>query len=386
MLFLAETLFWILVFIPFHSYFLYPLYIKIIACSKKQTYTEQNNPGVSIIIAAYNEEKVIRSRIENLELIANQSDNIEVFIGSDNSDDNTNAILLEAEKKFRWLKVYCFNERRGKAAILNDLVKHARNEILIFSDANTLFEKDAVNLLLQHFGDPLVGGVSGRLVLKEPKKGFNKSIEEKRYWEYETFIKKNEGKCGILIGANGGIFGVRKNVFSELPLKDAVTDDLYISLSVLQNGFRFNYENDAVAYEDVAKEIIHEYRRKIRFAATNFQTLKYFKSLLFNRNFLLSYAFWSHKITRWFLPHIYPLILILNLVLLEYGEAYRVLLLLQAMFLVLAFAGYLVSRLKLRVGLITLPYFFLLTNFALFTGFIKYVRGKHTIIWNSTPR
>jgi cellulose synthase/poly-beta-1,6-N-acetylglucosamine synthase-like glycosyltransferase len=386
MLLFFETFFWILIFIPLHSYLLYPLFIKIISCSKKQLHSAKKEFGISIIIAAYNEEKVIRDRIENLARIADQLQNIEVYIGSDNSDDNTNIILQEYERKFHWLKIFCFKERRGKAAILNDLVKLAKGEVLVFSDANTLFEEDAVNLLMHHFNDPIVGGVSGRLVLKEPEKEFNKSIEEKRYWEYETFIKKNEGKCGILIGANGGIFAVRKNVFSELPLKDAVTDDLYISLSVLQNGFKFNYENEAVAYEDVAKEIIHEYRRKIRFAATNFQTLKYCKSLLFNRNFLLSYAFWSHKITRWFLPHIYPLILILNLVLLKHGEAYRGLLLLQAVFLLLAGAGYLVSRLKLRVGLITLPYFFLLTNFALFTGFIKYIRGKHSIIWDSTPR
>ncbi len=386
MLLFFETFFWILVFIPLHSYFFYPLFIRLIGSFRKQSNSGNKEYGISILISAYNEEKVIRNRIENLSRVIDKFNNAEVLIGSDKSEDNTNEILLESGKAYPWLKVICFNERRGKAAILNDLVKLAKNEILVFSDANTLFEQNAVTLLASHFNNPAVGGVSGRLVLREPEKEFNKSIEEKRYWEYETFIKRNEGKCGILIGANGGIFAIRKNLFVELPLKDAVTDDLFISLRILQEGYRFNYENEAVAYEDVAREIIHEYRRKIRFAATNFQTLKYFRSLLFSRNFLVSYAFWSHKITRWFLPHLYPFILILNLLLLNKGEMYLVILSLQGLFFILAGAGYLVSRLKIRIGLITLPYFFLLTNFALFAGFIKFIRRRHTIIWDSTPR
>ncbi len=125
-------------------------------------------PFVSIIISAYNEEKVIKDRIENIAIQNYDFKKLELIIGSDCSSDNTNEILLSLSKKYSWLSIYKFNERRGKSAVLNDLVKKANGPILIFSDANTEFEKDAVYNLIKEFTSPIIGGVSGKLELVEP--------------------------------------------------------------------------------------------------------------------------------------------------------------------------------------------------------------------------
>ncbi|MGE5859301.1 MAG: glycosyltransferase, partial [Ignavibacteria bacterium] len=314
-----ELAFWILFFIPIHSYLLYPLIIRIISkfFGTKRNLAEQNLT-ISILISAFNEEKVIENRINNISKLNYDFNKIEVLVGSDCSSDKTNEILTGIENKYSWLKIYLFGDRRGKVSVLNDLVKNARNEILVFTDANTVFNENSIKILVSNFNDKLAGGVSGRLILTDAKNGISGNIEEKSYWEYETLLKKYEGKCGILIGANGGIFAIRKDLFKEIPMEESITDDLYISLAVLNQNYKFLYEENAVAYEETPTDIIVEFNRKIRFASTNFYTLTYFKNLLFNKNLLLSFAFLSHKIIRWFTPIILPIILLINLLLFSY--------------------------------------------------------------------
>jgi poly-beta-1,6-N-acetyl-D-glucosamine synthase len=386
MIAVVEVFFWLLIFLPMHTYLLYPVIIKVISCRRKSVKAGVDQPKISILISAYNEEKVIRERILNIASLQYDFSKLEVIAGSDNSTDKTNEILTSLQKEYSWLKIYLFNNRRGKASVLNDLVRLSRNDILVFTDANTVFKEDAVALLTSHFNDSSVGGVSGRLILQEPENGFNKSVEEKRYWEYETSIKDSEGKCGILIGANGGIFAIRKELFKDISADKAVTDDLYITLSVLQKKFNFNYDYKAVAFEEVAKEIGQEYNRKKRFAATNFQTMLFFKDLLFDRNVLLAYAFWSHKVIRWFLPQIYIVILFLNIFLIYLHLIYIVAFLVQIQFFILCFLGFILSKMKIRITLLSLPFFFFMSNVALIIGFYKFIRGRHTVIWNSTPR
>jgi cellulose synthase/poly-beta-1,6-N-acetylglucosamine synthase-like glycosyltransferase len=385
---LVLVLYIILILFILHSYLFYPVIIKSIAKRNKGIGKAESLPVVdfSVVISAFNEEKVIEARIKNISEQCYNLDNVEVIIGSDCSDDRTNEILKAAEMKYSWLKVVFFDQRRGKAAVLNDLVKLAKNEYLVFTDANTEFDENALKFLAESFNEPAVGGVCGKLILQEAASMQKESIEEKRYWDYETKIKDAEGKCGIVIGANGGIFAIRKNLYREIPLQKAVTDDFFISLSVLDCGFKFVYQNAAVAYENIGMKVMHEFQRKIRFAATNFQTLLYFKRLLLNKNILLSFAFWSHKIIRWFLPFIYLLILILNIFLLNVHWLFTAFIDFQIAFFILALAGLIFSISKVRISLFSIPYFFTLSNIALMFGFFRFLRKKHTIIWQPTPR
>ena len=382
---LLSILFIVLLFLAFHSYLSYPIIMKVIASFYKARSIAPASPTVSILISAYNEEKVIRGRIENIAAQDYDFSKMEVLVGSDNSSDGTNGVLTQLEKQYPWLTVFLFAERRGKASILNDLAHSARNEILVFTDANTEFDKSAVRTLVQGFGDDEIGGVCGRLILQETGANRSESIEERKYWEYETFIKKAEGKCGILIGANGGIFSVRRSLFEVLP-PDAITDDFYITLTVLLKNRKFTYEEKAIAAEDITANITTELRRKIRFAATNFQTLAYFWKLLFNRNALLSFAFWSHKIIRWFFPLILAGMFIINLLLRNTSEFFFVMFYLQLAFYAVGMIGYIFSLFKIRIALFSVIYFFLVSNIALFLGFVRFAQGKQTAIWQSTPR
>ncbi|MCU7499592.1 MAG: glycosyltransferase family 2 protein [Ignavibacteria bacterium] len=380
-------LFIFLIFISIHSYILYPVIINIIARLKGKN-PEENSyyPEVSILCSAYNEEKVIENRIKNILSLDYDLSKIEMLIGSDCSSDRTNEMLLELQRNHPWLKVHIFSQRRGKAAVINDLVKLARHEILVFTDANTEFDRNSLKLLLEDFSAPEIGGASGRLILLEPEANRSESVEEKKYWEYETLIKRAEGRCGILIGANGGIFAIRKKLFREIPTKKAVTDDFFVSLSVLEKDYRFIYRYDAFAFEEVGRSVSLEVKRKIRFASTNFQTMFFFRKLLFNKNILVSYAFWSHKITRWFLPFILIITFLLNILILGNGGFFVAAFAAQLLFYAAALFGYILSLFKIRMTAFSLPYFFVVANMALLLGFFRFMSGKHSIIWQSTPR
>ncbi|MEW6506537.1 MAG: glycosyltransferase family 2 protein [Bacteroidota bacterium] len=387
MVLLLEILFYAVSFLVINSFFIYPfvLYLK----SRKHTkiVTDINySPTISILIAAYNEETVIEERIKNLSGMNYDLSKVEIFIGSDASTDRTNDILLEQKKKYNWLNVYISEERKGKAGILNELYKQAGNEILVFTDANTQFHKDALNNLIEDFSNEKIGGVCGKLVLMDNEKSKSEGVEEAEYWKYETIIKTMEGKCGILLAANGGIFAIRKELFHPVPILNAVTDDLFISLSVIADGYKFTYRNDAVAYEDTGKDVSAEYKRKVRFGATNFETLIYFKQLLWNKNKFLSYAFFSHKVTRWFLPLLLILLFITGLILADSNDLINKIFYLQVIIYLLALCGYLLSQIKIRIPFFSIPYFFVVSNIAIAEGFIKFIKKEHSVIWNATER
>lgn len=385
---LIQILLLVSILLCLNSYLIYPVLVWLIAQFKtsKEDVNQEYEPKLSVLISAYNEEKVIEKRIRNIVEQEYSQDKIEILVGSDCSSDRTNEILKYLEKEIPNLRVFLFDYRQGKAGVLNQLVREAKNEILVFTDANTEFKKDALKHLVKHFYNIEIGGVSGKLILLDKDTHKKAGVEEKNYWEFETFIKKAEGKLGILIGANGGIFAIRKELFEKIPLDKPVTDDFYLSLNVVKNGFKLIYEPKAEAYEEVARDLKTEFKRKVRFAATNFQTISFFKSLLFNRNFLISYAFWSHKIIRWFLPLILILIFVLNAMLISHNQIFEYLFYLQVLIYVLGLIGYLFIKIGVRIPLLSLLTYFLITNFALFLGLIRFLRKKHSVIWQSTPR
>lgn len=386
--FIIAVIFWLTIFLLIHTYIFYPFSLKLLLTFRKKTRAERiySLPSVSILISAFNEEKVIAERIGNIKSLEYDFNRVELIIGSDCSSDKTNEILNQKSHENSWVRTQIFSIRRGKAAVLNDLAHLAKNEILVFTDANTKFEKDALLQLVYKFSDEKVGGVCGRLVLEEPANDFDKTNRERLYWKYETQLKKLEGELGILIAANGGIYAIRKELFTKFPVDEAVTDDLYQTLAVLNRGYNFIYAFDAVASEDVSKEIITEFRRKIRFAATNFQTLKFFKGLLFRKKLILSYALWSHKVIRWFVPLILMLLFVTNILLINYSQLYYSIFIIQAGFYISAFIGFILNVIKVNVLFFSLIYYYVLTNLALLIGLIKFLSKKHAYVWDSTPR
>lgn len=381
-------IFFVCVFLIVNSYVFYPLIIFLISLFYKDNESIQNDyeAPVSILISAYNEEKVIKNRIENLLNQNYDNSKLEILVGSDCSTDKTNSILENLSKSINNLRVFIFNYRQGKAGVLNKLAKQASNEILIFTDANTEFEKNSIKKIVRHFQNNNVGGVSGRLILIDEDKCLTKGVEEKKYWIYETFIKIQEGKLGILIGANGGIFAIRKNLFEAIPVDKPVTDDFFVSLMVIKQGYKFKYEKEAIAIEEISTDLKIEFKRKVRIAATNYQTIYFFRDLLFNKNLLITYAIWSHKILRWFIPFILFFLLIINLFLIGYNEFFKWTFWTQIIFYISGIIGYILIKLKIRIKILSLITYFISTNLALIIGFIKFLKRKHSVIWESTPR
>jgi len=381
-------IFWLTILLLFHAYILYPVSLRIFTWfhSKLETGKPNFYPSISIIISAYNEEKVIADRIDNIKNLNYDFNKLELIIGSDCSSDKTNEILSQKSQEYSWVRTQIFSIRRGKANVLNDLAHLAKNEILVFTDANTKFEKDAILKLTSKFSDVKVGGVCGRLELEEPADHFEKSNREKLYWKYETHLKKLEGNLGILIAANGGIYAIRKELFIKFPDGEAITDDLYQTFAVLNQNYDFLYASDAIASEEVSKKIIMEFRRKVRFAATNFQTLKFFKGLLFRKKLLISYALWSHKIIRWFVPWLLIVLFLTNLLLMDYIQFYYIIFFLQIAFYLSALLGYVLNLAKINISVFSVVYYYLVTNLALLIGFIKFLTKKHSYVWDSTPR
>ena len=383
---LFVTFFYILLFLVAYTYLIYPVIIKIISMFYPTQEYKKQTLSVSILISAHNEETVIEDRIKNL---AEQNLNftqVEVLIGSDGSTDRTNELLLKMMNKYNWIKVFISEDRRGKTYVLNDLVDKANNDILVFTDANTIFEPDSVQKLIEGFIDNSIGGISGRLILEDQAESAGKGIKERSYWEYETFIKKSEGRCGILIGANGGIYAIRRKLFKPISVDKAVTDDFFITLTVLSQNLKFNYAANATAKETVGPDLKSEFRRKIRIASTNFQTLSLFTRLLFSNNLLLSFAFFSHKVVRWFAPLFLIFLIPLNIILLDNSYIFKMIFIIQIIFYSLALSGLFLHLLDLKQKFLSLFSYFLLTNLALLLGFVKYLQGKHSAIWESTPR
>lgn len=368
---------------PIHSYILYPVAIwSISLIVRYRPPQEKGEPNVSVLISAFNEEKVIRERIANLMAQEYDPAKIEILVGSDCSSDSTNEILRELQAQYpEQMRIFLFAKRRGKAAVINDLVKEARHDILIFTDANTEFTPQAVRQLAEDYTDPKLGGVSGRIHFYESARARKDGVEEGNYFEYDSFIKEAEGNCGILIGAFGGFFSIRKMLYRPIPLDRAVTDDLFISLSVLSGGYKLYYKPQAVAYEESAHSMEQEYRRKVRYSATNFQTVSFFGDLLFGKRLLLSYALWSHKVIRWCIPVLLVLMLVVGAILYGQYPALDIVLYAQIAFYASALLGYLLSIAGIRIIVFSLPYYFVVTNIAVLAGLWRFVRGRHTIIW-----
>ena len=279
---IVEFAFFLVLFLLIHSYLVYPLTIFIVGSIKKKRIFKDPNylPDISIIISVYNEENVIENTLRQLFKTDYDHSKIQFVIGSDQSTDNTNNIIEKLKEEIPNIEFLIFNERRGKSNVLNDLVKYAKGEILIFSDANTIYSPDAISKLISSFADKNVGGVSGRLLLLGHEKALKSGNLESKYWEIENWIKGNEGKLGYLIGANGGIYSIRKDLFIPIPTDSPVMDDFFISLKILEQNKLFLYEKTAIASEEIASDIKIENKRRIRNNAIDLSSIKYIKELL----------------------------------------------------------------------------------------------------------
>jgi len=339
--------------------------------------TEQ--PTISIIISAYNEENIIEEKIQNLKSLHYDKNRIEFLIGSDGSTDKTAEILKEHQSKN--LIVYISNKRRGKPAILNELVQMAHGEIIVFSDANTLYQQDTIKNLVHHFSDPKVGAVCGRLVL-ESTDNVSQFTGEISYWEYENTIKKLESDIHSAIGANGAVYAIRRSLYKQLPTDIPVVDDLMIPLYIVEKGYVVKYEPNALAFEKITGTVAGEFKRKIRIGVANYYGLFEFLKLLHPRFGFVAFALISHKILRWFIPFFLIAIFISSFILAFESQFFLLLLLIEVIFIFIAIFGYFSESFKWQIGILGYPFYFIAMNTALFIGFLKFIRREKQPTWD----
>jgi len=385
-----EILFWVLIFALLHSYVLFPIILKLLAKSKKEnhilwTNTDIEQPSVSIIMASYNEEKNIEKKIISTFKTNFNKNKIEFLIGSDNSTDKTNEIIEKYKKEFSQIKFYKFDKRQGKINIINELTKHAKNELLIFTDTKVFFTEDTIYELIKHFKNPEINIVGGVLINQLSKQN-DISIQENAYMNREMTIKYNEGLVWQnSMGVFGAIYAIRPQDYSPIP-KNFTVDDFFITLKVIENKGKVIFSKNAIAYENLAGNINEEFNRKVRIATGNFQNLKTFYKLLlpkFNGN---AFSFLSHKVIRWVGPFIIIISFLLNIYIANNNNFYKILLILYTFSFLLPLMDYILKKINIHLIILRFITHFYSMNLALLIGFIKFAKGVKTSIWQPSKR
>lgn len=366
-------LFWIAAGLLVHTYLIYPVSLPILRLLIPSR-RKQGNPNkykVSLVIAAHNEEKVIEEKIRNCFDLEFPRKNLEILIGSDASTDGTNAMVARHAPD---VKLVAFSQRGGKAAVLNQLVPRATGEILVFCDANTMLLRNALQKLLAHFEDPKVGCVCGRLILHDAGHSAL-GIGETIYWNLESEIKKLEGKLGIVIGANGGIYAIRKELFERIPVDRKAMDDFYVTTRVLKAGKAAIYEPQAIGSEETSLESFGEFQRKVRIGQANFNLLGSYMGLLNPLHGMVAYGFFSHKLLRWVAPLLMMVLLVSNGLLLSQGPIYYAAFALQVLLYFCAALGYARNGKTRNSKLLLIPFYFVSMNAALLIGMWRALFG-----------
>ena len=427
-----------------YTWLLYPAVMIVLGRDRKSAgwapVADKELPPVVVVFSAHNEEKVIGARLANLLALDYPADRLRIRVGVDGCIDRTEPIAREWAARDPRIQVTVRERCAGKTSMLKALVAGCKMQdpassiqypgsLLLFTDANTFFEKDALRQLVAPFADPRVGGVCGRLVLQEKDiasredannakrdgvasaeggKGMSSSLasrlrarqssssfptsgtDETSYWNLETLLKRGESALDSCLGANGAIYAIRAKLFpSEMP-DNTIIDDFVIGMKVREQGVRLVYEPAAVAREDLPATVRDEWRRRVRIGSGAYQALALCRACLAPRFGVFAWMFWSHKVLRWVTPHLMVGLMVIGCWLLG-GWALKtdgaVLNLVGVGVACVLLAALVLSALWRPFGkVMKLAWYFLVMQAALFAGFVRYCRGNLSGTWVRTER
>jgi len=377
---MMEILFWISVVAILYTYLGYPAAVSLLARSRSRKIIKSEiRPTVSIVIACHNEQEYIERRINNLIECEYPPGLREIIVVSDGSTDFTAEI---ARRYFSYgVKLFAYEDQRGKATALNIGVEIATGNIILFADARQSFEPNVIKAIVANFADPSVGAVSGELLLDG---GEGSSVGEGvgLYWKYEKWIRKSESAFGSVIGATGAIYAIRRKLWKPLP-ENTILDDVYTPMSIALDGHRVIFEETARAHDVATESATREFARKVRTLNGNYQLCQLMPRVLVPNNALL-FQFYSHKLMRLASPMFFLILLATNLILAagSTGTAqlfYQAFSIAQLLFYCGVFAGgYLLKRNR-RVRLLNFAYVFSLMNAAALVGLIYFVFSKRNV-------
>jgi cellulose synthase/poly-beta-1,6-N-acetylglucosamine synthase-like glycosyltransferase len=385
---LSEWLFWACFLLVAHTYVLYPAFL-FVACAVVQTHRDwrylntrrdrraavpapDTLPAVSLIIPAYNEQAHLPDKLANIRSFDYPRDRLEVIFVSDGSTDRTNAILQAVEDANT--RTVFLPQRGGKSNALNHAVDQAKHQILVFSDAATLFAAAAVRKLVRHFSDPRVGVVCGAL-------HFHASAESRQtegvYWTYESMLRLMEARLGATLTASGAIYALRRECFAPLP-PDTLVEDLLVPMNARRTGYRVLYDPEAVATDFAASTVAGEFTRRVRIAIGSFRVLRRLAGIRLGP--MTAFALFSHKVLRWIMPLLLIVVLVTSAILWRH-PFYRAILLAQGLFYVWAGLGFLFRRRVQDIPYALIGYYLMAIHLAYLVGFVRYVTGRTETAW-----
>ena len=357
------------------TYAVYPLWQLVFPGKAIDFSGEYTPPTVSIVFAAYNESSIIEDKIRSLYHTNYPIDLLSVWIGSDMSDDGTDAIIRSLQKEFPNLNLHVNEARSGKSATINRLVALSSAEVIIATDANILFKENTIEELVRPIAQEKATAVAGTLKYEDKGVASSTASNEKAYLSLENAIRRAESrKHGICLGMEGGLYSMKKAFWQPIP-PNTFMEDFFQTVQLISRDQKVLFNESAVGLEDVSTSLREEYKRKIRISIGNWQNLVRFYPLIFKHPYPFGGLFIMHKVLRWVTPHLYLIALAAGLFTPNW------------LFFTAMLVGLPISQLiLLALGWATPLAYFYAMNAALFVGFIKYIKGVKSSVWQPTKR
>jgi cellulose synthase/poly-beta-1,6-N-acetylglucosamine synthase-like glycosyltransferase len=374
----AEIIFWLSAAALFYTYAGYPLLLAVFSALRSRTVQRGDcEPTVSIIITAYNEERDLAAKLDNTLALDYPRDLLEIIVASDCSHDQTDAIAREFAG--RGVRLHRQSQRLGKTAAQNAAVEQAHGEIILFSDATSLYRPDAVRAIMPSFADPEVGCVAGRLEYVDSS-GSRVGQGARSYWSYETFLKRHESRVGSLIGVSGCLYAVRRAAY--IPLYHEACSDFIIATKMVEQGLRAVYEPNAVCTEQTNRQSDKELKMRVRIIAQTFTDLWRHRSLLNPvRGGFYGVQLLSHKVMRYLVPFFLMGLFFSSAVMASSSLVFRLMFAAQIACYACPAIAWVLDRVGIRSRLLAFPQYFMLANLASLIGCYKFLRGQRYASW-----
>ena len=385
------ALFWVCLFIIFYAFVGYGIFLFVLLLLKRLVYKPESTlysftelPSVTLIIAAYNEESIIREKIENTLLLSYPLNKLNYIVVTDGSTDNSAVIVAE----YPQIILLHREGRTGKINAVHRAMQQVNTEIVIFTDANTFLNQDALINISRHYKNQLVGAVAGEKRVQIDQKS-DATAGEGMYWKYESKLKQWDSDLNSVVGAAGELFSIRTSLYEPVE-KDTLLDDFIISMRIAAKGFKIVYEPEAFAMETSSENIKEELKRKVRIAAGGIQSILRLKELLnVFRYPMLSFQYISHRVLRWtVIPFLIIFVFALNILIIIRGSSVLYLIFFsgQIVFYMAAALGWLLEKRQLRNKFLFIPYYFVLMNYAVLAGIKRFYTGAQQVTWDKAKR
>lgn len=386
-----KIVYWLSLFIVFYTFLGYGILLyflvrirRVVKGKRIVPGLNQNFPSLTLVVAAYNEEDLIIEKIQNTLGLNYPADKLSLLFITDGSNDRTPDLIAQ----YPQIKLMHSPARNGKIHAIHRAMHEVDSEVVVFTDANTFLNKDALLLIARHYADPNVGAVSGEKRVMQDAVS-DATAGEGFYWKYESTLKKWDSELYSVVGAAGELFSVRRSLYQQVE-QDTILDDFMISMLIAQQGYRIIYEPDAYASELSSDNIKEELKRKVRIAAGGIQSILRLEKLFFPFHFpLLWFQYISHRVLRWTVtPFLMILVFVLNiLICIQSGDIiYGLIMAGQVVFYGAAFLGWMLEKKKIKVKALFVPYYFCVMNYAVIAGIQRYYKGSQSAAWEKAKR